>query len=274
MKDTFIIYTESKELVDELSVHQKAALLDALFFYASNDDIDLSELDLTTRIVFKTMRMKIDAANERYEEKCRVNKENGTKGGRPKTERFSTETEKTERLFSETEKTLPDTDTDTEPDTEPEEKRKAPTEPKEKVRLKAGFDEAWEAYPRKQGKKQAEAAYHRAIKKGTQHEEIMAGIVAYKAYLTASNTPLQYIKQGSAFFNQEAWNDDWSSVGYSRTKEAAPRHSPPAYKPSSQYDGMFERERAIKADQEIFKTDYGDLSKVDYSKLLQKGDTG
>lgn len=125
MKDSFIIFTESRELVDELSDHQKAALLDSLFVYANDEEPEFP--DAMTRIVFLAMRQKIDAANQRYEEKCARNRENGAKGGRK-----PNGSEKTERFPEEPngfEKTLPDPDPDYDP--EPE-KRKAPTEPKEK----------------------------------------------------------------------------------------------------------------------------------------------
>ena len=130
MKDSFIIFTESRELVEVLNDSQKAALLDALFSYAEDKEINFP--DPMTKVVFLSMRQKIDAANQRYEDKCARNRENGSKGGRPKTERLSDETEKTERFYEEPngfEKTLPDTDPDTDP--EPDE-RKTPTESKEK----------------------------------------------------------------------------------------------------------------------------------------------
>lgn len=135
MKDSFIIFTESRELVEVLNDSQKAALLDALFSYAEDKEIDFP--DPMTKVVFLSMRQKIDAANQRYEDKCARNRENGSKGGRKpngseKTERLSDETEKTERFYEKPngfEKTLPDTDPDTDP--EPDE-RKTPTESKEK----------------------------------------------------------------------------------------------------------------------------------------------
>lgn len=232
MKDTFIIYTESKELVDELSVHQKAALLDALFTYAVEEEIDLSDIDLTTRIVFKTMRMKIDAANERYEEKCRVNKENGARGGRPKTERFGEETEKTERLFLETQKTLPDTDTDTE--TEPEDKRKAPTEPKEKrTRFTPPTVEEVEAYAREKGLNIP--------------AERFVDFYASKGW-KVGNAPMK----------------DWKAAA----RNWAARDKPAGKDKDRSANPLFEHERAIREERKLFR-DY-DLSSSDYSKLLYK----
>ena len=77
---------------------------------------------------------------------------------------------------------------------------------------KEKFAAAWEAYPKKQGRKEAEAAYLRAIRDGTTHEQIMAGIEAYKAYIKRCRVPDQYVKQGSTFFRQAAWTDDWTGM--------------------------------------------------------------
>ena len=75
------------------------------------------------------------------------------------------------------------------------------------------FEKLWLIYPRKQGKKRALDAYKSARKKGTTYEEIEAGITAYANYVRARKTETQYIKQGSTFFGQQAWHDDWTLNG-------------------------------------------------------------
>ena len=72
------------------------------------------------------------------------------------------------------------------------------------------FAEAWELYPKKQGRKEAEAAYNRAIRDGTSHAEIMQGIKAYTEYIKGTKTEDRYVKQGSTFFRQNGWKDDWT----------------------------------------------------------------
>ena len=71
------------------------------------------------------------------------------------------------------------------------------------------FDQLWAIYPRKQGKKRAFEAYKRARKNGIEYEAIKKGINAYVRYIQKTKTPTQYIKQGSTFFAQAAWQDDW-----------------------------------------------------------------
>ena len=74
------------------------------------------------------------------------------------------------------------------------------------------FDALWKLYPRKQGKKAALEAYKRAVKAGETDEDIAAGITAYCDYIQESQVEAQYIKQGSTFFSQRAWNDDWTPL--------------------------------------------------------------
>ena len=72
------------------------------------------------------------------------------------------------------------------------------------------FEKLWELYPRKQGKDKARSYYEKARKSGTTFKEVMNGILAYKAYIDAEGVENRYIKHGSTFFSQKAWQDDWS----------------------------------------------------------------
>lgn len=75
--------------------------------------------------------------------------------------------------------------------------------------LEARFNDLWSIYPRKEGRKQALAAYKRAVKKKVSDETIKSGIEKYTAEITANSTGRKFIKQGSTFFNGEHWNDDY-----------------------------------------------------------------
>ena len=80
------------------------------------------------------------------------------------------------------------------------------------------FDKLWSIYPKKQGKQNAYKAYEKARKDGVTYEDVEQGIKAYAEYVKDKDA--QYIKMGSSFFNQRAWQDDWSiRNGYSRTDE-------------------------------------------------------
>ena len=71
------------------------------------------------------------------------------------------------------------------------------------------FEKLWELYPKKQGKKKACENYIKARKGGATSEEVEKGIIAYAEYIKATNTEDRYIKQGSTFFSQQAWQDEW-----------------------------------------------------------------
>jgi hypothetical protein len=75
------------------------------------------------------------------------------------------------------------------------------------------FNALWQLYPKKQGKQNAFKSYKKAIKDGITDDRIKTGIEAYIRYLTKEQTDPQYIKQGSSFFNQRSWEDDWSGGG-------------------------------------------------------------
>ena len=69
------------------------------------------------------------------------------------------------------------------------------------------FERLWELYPKKEGKKEAWAAFQRSIKNGTTVEAIENGINAYNQHIKICCIERQYIKKGSTYFKQEAWND-------------------------------------------------------------------
>lgn len=76
--------------------------------------------------------------------------------------------------------------------------------------LEEEFELVWKEYPRKQGKANALKAYIKARKKGTTKEDILLGLENYVNYITIEKVQPQYIKQGSTWFNQECWNDDYT----------------------------------------------------------------
>lgn len=79
----------------------------------------------------------------------------------------------------------------------------------DQVDLKNRFDVIWNKYPKKQGKTNAFKAYEKAIKEGTTDQEIEKGIEDYKKQIAIQRTELQFIKQGSTWFNQRCWQDDY-----------------------------------------------------------------
>ena len=97
------------------------------------------------------------------------------------------------------------TDNNTPPATPPDEKK----EKEPKADYNSEFEELWEAYPRKEGKKKACEYYVRARKNGTTFDQVMNGINDYCRQIKAKGTSREYIKQGSTWFGNECWNDEY-----------------------------------------------------------------
>ena len=78
------------------------------------------------------------------------------------------------------------------------------------VSLESRFDALWKLYPKKAGRINALNDYKRAVKDGVTDEEIADGIARYVEYINARNTDPQYILQGSTFFHQRRWTDEYT----------------------------------------------------------------
>ena len=75
------------------------------------------------------------------------------------------------------------------------------------------FEVLWKEYPKKQGKKKALTYYKRAIKNGVTDEVIMQGIEDYKKYLDSEkNKGWLSPMDGSRWFNEERWNDEYDDI--------------------------------------------------------------
>lgn len=70
----------------------------------------------------------------------------------------------------------------------------------------AEFDEIWKRYPKKHGKQNALKDYIKARKNGVDRQTIENGLTAYISYCQRTN---RYFKDGSTWFHQQAWDDDY-----------------------------------------------------------------
>lgn len=90
--------------------------------------------------------------------------------------------------------------------------------------LESDFEKLWKLYPKKIGKKPALAAYKRAMsrkKNPATNRQIQDGIVAYRQLINSKGTEKRFVKDGSTFFNQEAWNDYLEVVKEERDEQEA-----------------------------------------------------
>lgn len=122
MKESFVLYTSQYEAVAELSTAQKGELFDALFQYVKTGE-EPNFSDRETKMAFNFMRIQIDRDNAKYEEVCERRRAAGRKGGRPRKQVDSEETnasakkQKNQMVFEESKKSKPkhnENDTDNE----------------------------------------------------------------------------------------------------------------------------------------------------------------
>jgi hypothetical protein len=78
--------------------------------------------------------------------------------------------------------------------------------------LEEEFDKLWELYPKKQGKPKAKEKYikYRKSKKDyCTYEEVLRGLENYLKHIKQNHIDMQYIKQGSTWFNNKCWLDEY-----------------------------------------------------------------
>lgn len=81
-----------------------------------------------------------------------------------------------------------------------------------KQQLEEEFEQLWEMYPKKQGKKKALEYYiaARTSKEPVTFEKVEQGINNYIFNIKENKTDPQFIKHGSTWFNQQCWKDDYT----------------------------------------------------------------
>ena len=100
----------------------------------------------------------------------------------------------------------PETETETEVETEVE------TYIPSTIVEVSGFNEWYDSYPRKIGKKAAEKAFNSAIKSGVTIEQLTQGVAAYNQEIKDAGTSTQYIKHPSTWLNQGCYDDDHAQI--------------------------------------------------------------
>ena len=72
------------------------------------------------------------------------------------------------------------------------------------------FENLWQLFPNKKGKNNALRDYIKARKKGVKLEIIADGLKKYLMYIKFEKIEPRYIKNGSTWFHQECWDDDYN----------------------------------------------------------------
>ncbi|MBQ7139945.1 MAG: hypothetical protein IJO32_00400 [Bacilli bacterium] len=105
-KNSFILYTDYEEKLAPLSDKELGEIIRNIFVYLRTGKVQ--KMDRALSFVFNFIKVELDKNNENYERIVERNKENGKKGGRPKT----TKTQKNPKNPVGSKKADTDTDTD------------------------------------------------------------------------------------------------------------------------------------------------------------------
>ena len=212
---SFMVYKDWEQLFESLENMEEAGeLIMALFAFAKRGEI--AEFKGALKMAFVVMSQQLERDGIKWETTCERRKAGGCKGGRPAKPKGSDENLKV------IEETTRFSEKPIEPD---KDKVKVKDKVKDKVKENISsnakaFESIWEDYPRKQGHKEAFAAFERSIKHGASIEDIHKGVLRYKEHIEKCRIEKQYIKQGSTYFKQEAWNDVYDD---SATTTAEPK---------------------------------------------------
>lgn len=106
MKKSFILHIDTLSVLDEMSDEQAGVLFKAIKDYQNGL---IPELDFGLRMAFIPFENQFKRDAESYNKVCLRNKENGSKGGRPKK---PIETQKTQVVISKPKKADSDNDSD------------------------------------------------------------------------------------------------------------------------------------------------------------------
>jgi hypothetical protein len=190
-KQAFLIYKGFYEPIKPLSLEERGQLFTAIYEYQVNG-VDVNDgYTSSVKMCFMFFKNQFELDRQKYNKVVERNKNNGLKGGRPKTQ----PNPNNPVGFQEPKKADKDKDNEKEKD-------------KDKKNNLNSFVAFYDAYPKKVSKVSAEAAYSKAIKK-VSHDVLMAGLEKYKTQLAINKTESKFIKQPATWLNQGCWEDSY-----------------------------------------------------------------
>lgn len=204
--DSFVFYESFQKGIDMLPEEEQLKAYKMLVAYALRGE-EPTEQSLAN-IVLEMAKPNIDANAKR--------RKDGSKGGRPsKTDGLEEEKpvvseEKTSGFESENHRLADEKPNEDENEDENvNEDVNENTISRKPVARECDFDDLWNLYPKKQGRREAFEAFKRAIRDGDTVDEIRQGIRNYSAFIIQNKTEPRYVKQGSTYFRQRAWKDKY-----------------------------------------------------------------
>lgn len=93
-KKSFVMYLDYEEQFNMLTDEELGVLIRAIIEYEKTKEIP--KLDGIVKMAFSFIKGQLDRDREKYDEKCKKNRENGSKGGRPRKDVEENQTVNTE----------------------------------------------------------------------------------------------------------------------------------------------------------------------------------
>lgn len=216
-RKSFVLHKDSLQVLDDLSDEQAGKLFKAIKAIQLGEEF---ELDALTKIALSPFKAQFARDNEKYERIVERNKNNGLKGGRPKTEHNPEEPKKPSGLITNPENpqkadsvSKSDSDSDSDKDIKHLDQSKIAREQLEED----SFEFWWKHYPKKLAKKSAFKAWKKVIKKMDEQtvRDLTNHIVADVKHRLedlekGSDTFLGFDRlHPTTYLNQERYNDDY-----------------------------------------------------------------
>jgi len=188
-KKGFVLYADIIHTVKKLPNDKAGELFKFILDYVNDKNPNTD--DLITQLAFEPIKQSLKRDLEKYEARCKRNKENGNKGGRPPrkpTEEIINPKKPTGLNGLQDKPKKPDSDTDSDSD------------------IIYSFDDFWKKYPKKVGKKDCEKIFSKLKDSELQKiKDTLDLFITYKPF-ESYNHP-----NPKSYLNQKRWEDEIST---------------------------------------------------------------
>ena len=194
MRSHLKVYFDFEVKAKELTEEEKGRLLLVMLRYAK--DGTEPEMIGNERFLFPVFKAQIDEDIKAYETKVA----NGSRGGRPVTNREPEETEENRNKPEETENNR----------NEPKETETAKKEErrKKKEEIDLYFARFWESYPRKEAKQTAKKAFEKLNPDEALLQTMLEAIERFKGSAQWREENGRFIPHPATWINQRRWEDE------------------------------------------------------------------
>ena len=213
-KKSFVLYKDSLQVLNDLSDEQAGKLFKAIKATQLGEDF---ELDALTKVALSPFKAQFSRDNEKYEMIVERNKNNGLKGGRPKTELNPEKAKEPSGIITNPENPKKaDSDSDSDSDSDKSIKHLDQSKIDRDNFINEAFEYWWARWPKKVAKKNTFKAWQKTVKKKSDQEvrdltnHIVDDVALRMADIEAGGKT--YIGFGmlhaTTYLNQERYNDD------------------------------------------------------------------